>query len=224
MTDMQLLLPPLEDGSNEGASRSGDGRSSPSGSSDGTDGHIGANDSRSLLTPHLRESFETMKSIWRHSRRPNSTGNESFDGDDADSLKRKQRELAVETALAVNSEITRLQSGIAELEALLNVPQHHDYDDDDEDDDDGVDEDSFSVENSDADDEPQDYHPDVNPDVPIVLPLVIPVEDDNDDISTDRESDESATEEIDSFRDEDASIASSAPATPTAETVAGAGI
>jgi hypothetical protein len=222
MADMQLLLPPLEDGSNDGASRSGDGRSTPNGSSDG---HLGASDSRSLLTPKLRESFETMKSIWRHSRRPNSTGNESFDGDDADSFKRKQRELAVETALAVNSEITRLQSGIAELEALLNVPQHHDYDDDDdEDDDDGVDEDSLSVENSDAGDEPQDYHPIDNPAVPVVLPLVIPIDDDNDDVSADRERDESAAEEVDFFRgEEEASIASSAPATPMAEGGAGAG-
>jgi hypothetical protein len=219
MADMQLLLPPLEDGSNEGAPRSGDGRSTPNGSSDG---HLGASDSRSLLTPKLRESFEAMKSIWRHSRRQNSTGNESFDGDDADSFKRKQREVAVETALAVNSEITRLQSGIAELEALLNVPQHHDYDD--EDDDDGVDEDSFSVENSDADDEPQDYHPVDNPAVPVVLPLVIPIEDDNDDVSTERESNESAAEEVDFLSgEEEASIASSAPATPTAESVTGAG-
>lgn len=210
MTEMQLLLPPLEDGSSECASRSGEGMSTPNGSSDG---HV--HDSSRLLTPQLRESFETMKSIWRHSRRPNSADNESLEGDDADSLKRKQRELAVETALAVNSEITRLQSGIAELEALLNVPRHHDYD---EEDDDGVDEDSVSGENSDADDDPHDYHPVDNRALPVMLPLVIPIEDDNDDVSTVRESDDSAAEEAESFRDEEASIP---PATPTTESVGG---
>ncbi|KAL3919850.1 MAG: hypothetical protein SGILL_003546 [Bacillariaceae sp.] len=95
--------------------------------------------SSAVLSNELREQFETMKSIWRQARRPSADdllGNED-DEDDGSSdasnpaaqeqqqpageevLRRKQRETALETALAVDAEISRWQNGIAELEAML---------------------------------------------------------------------------------------------------------
>ena len=158
MKDTQLLLPPLEDNIHESASSFVDG-----GRSKSQDISNDGNGSRSILPPELRERFETMKSMWRQSRRQSPEGSTN-DGTEIEVLKRKQREIAVETAIAVDYEISRLQGGIDELEALLNVEDS--YDDDDE------------VEDScGEDDEDGIYHDDV---VAVVLPSVVPVDDDND--------------------------------------------
>ena len=108
MTDMQLIVPPLEEQSEQGAVK-GEG-TAQNRSGDGNDGQ-GNND---VLSPELREHFEAMKALWRQSRRSSSDGDE-----DLEELRHKSREKALETALAVESETLRLQNGIAELEALL---------------------------------------------------------------------------------------------------------
>ena len=149
MTDMQLLLPPLEANSDEDAS------SDVEGEGPRTQGvPKDANGSRNVLPPELRDRFEIMKSMWRRSQRQDVEGND--DETNSRDLKRKQRELAVETALAVDDEVSRLRGGIAELEALLNVQEAYGEEDDDE-------------------GEFQDRAVDN-----VVLPSIVPVEDDND--------------------------------------------
>ena len=149
MTDMQLLLPPLEGNSDEDASSDVEGEGPRT-----QDVAKDANGSRSVLPPELRDRFEVMKSMWRRSQRQNVEGND--DETNSRDLKRKQRELAVETALAVDDEVSRLRGGIAELEALLNVHEAYGEEEDDE----GGFQDA-AVDN-------------------VVLPSIVPVEDDND--------------------------------------------
>jgi hypothetical protein len=112
MTDMQFMVVPLEDDddiqSNTAASRQSDSNEAARQQNN--------NDSCSRVLPReLRAQFEDMKSIWRKSRRDSSSATPA----EKEELKRKERQMAVETALAVDSEISRLQSGIAELEAML---------------------------------------------------------------------------------------------------------
>ncbi|KAL3915705.1 MAG: hypothetical protein SGARI_008129, partial [Bacillariaceae sp.] len=65
-----------------------------------------------------------MKSVWRQARRPSADDlGEQADASQAqdegeEELRRKQREMAVETALAVDTEISRWKNGIAELDAM----------------------------------------------------------------------------------------------------------
>ena len=100
MTDMQLIVPPLDDTGNQGGS-SDNGMVNPN-NNDGSGG---------FLPEELRENFEAMKSVWRQSRRAV--------GEEGEQLRRKEREVAKETAIAVDAEISKWQKGIAELEALL---------------------------------------------------------------------------------------------------------
>lgn len=88
---------------------------------------IAGNDA--ILSAELRDQFETMKSIWRQARRGKDDERSSSSNDNADcrgrrvrvreDLKRKEREMAVETAIKVQNEIETWQNGIADLEALL---------------------------------------------------------------------------------------------------------
>jgi hypothetical protein len=74
-----------------------------------------------VLSQDLRESFEAMKAVWRQAGRDR--------GEDAaatEELKRKEREQAIETALAVDSEVTKWQNGIAELKAMLAAAEEED--------------------------------------------------------------------------------------------------
>jgi hypothetical protein len=118
MTDMQFIVPTLDDESNQGASL--DGETSLSESNN--------DNNRTVLPDELRENFEAMTSVWRQSLRAS--------GEEAKELSRKEREKAVETAIAVDAEINRWQNGIAELEALLSEQEgRRDYSDDDEEED-----------------------------------------------------------------------------------------
>lgn len=80
-----------------------------------------AESSSGVLSDELREQFETMKAVWRQTKRANSVDEDIQDGNlpCQEELKRKERETAVETALAVDEEISRWKNGIAELEAML---------------------------------------------------------------------------------------------------------
>lgn len=73
--------------------------------------------SNSILPPELRENFESVKALWRHIGR--CKDGKVDDGSEEVELRRKQREKAVETAVAIDAEIARWQNGIAELEAML---------------------------------------------------------------------------------------------------------
>lgn len=93
MTDMQLIAPVREDDVSLGDhSKNGNGRTS-------------------VLSKHLKDQFEAMKSLQRTMKR--STRNEE------EELKRKERGVALKTAVAIESEITMWQNGIAELEAII---------------------------------------------------------------------------------------------------------
>ena len=82
-----------------------------------------------ILSAELRDQFESMKSIWRQARRGHNeqgspSSNESSQTREKrimlrEDLKRKEREVAVETAIKVQNEIATWQNGIADLEALL---------------------------------------------------------------------------------------------------------
>lgn len=82
-----------------------------------------------ILSSELRDQFESMKSIWRQARRGHDdegscSSNENSEARERkirirEDLKRKEREVAVETALKIENEITTWQNGIADLEALL---------------------------------------------------------------------------------------------------------
>eukprot|EP00429_Kryptoperidinium_foliaceum_P008956 CAMPEP_0176013350 /NCGR_PEP_ID=MMETSP0120_2-20121206/6262_1 /TAXON_ID=160619 /ORGANISM="Kryptoperidinium foliaceum, Strain CCMP 1326" /LENGTH=176 /DNA_ID=CAMNT_0017346257 /DNA_START=692 /DNA_END=1222 /DNA_ORIENTATION=- len=119
---MQIIIPPLEDEDNETPKPGDMARNSGSadqraGSYDEEQGNL--NGSQSLMSDELRESFEAMKSVWRQAGR----------GDIEDSastaeLRRKEREQAVETALAIDAEVAKWRNGIAELEAMLAATEH----------------------------------------------------------------------------------------------------
>lgn len=82
-----------------------------------------------ILSAELRDQFESMKSIWRQARRGHNEQGSSSSTDSSqtkerrirlrEDLKRKEREVAVETAIKVQNEIATWQNGIADLEALL---------------------------------------------------------------------------------------------------------
>lgn len=96
------------------------------------------NSTSSVMSDDLRHQFEAMKTVWRQAKRAESQeslheGHNSQDCNEKHSeedpaaaaaeagsdLKRKAARMAVETALAVDQEISRWQNGIADLEALL---------------------------------------------------------------------------------------------------------
>ena len=82
-----------------------------------------------ILSSELRDQFESMKSIWRQARRGHDDEGSCSSNENSEvrerkirireDLKRKEREVAVETALKIENEITSWQNGIADLEALL---------------------------------------------------------------------------------------------------------
>jgi len=90
-----------------------------------------------ILSTELRDQFETMKSIWREARRGNDEEGSSSSNDISETrerrvrvredLKRKERETAIETAVKVQNEIATWQSGIADLEALLEAEEEQEY-------------------------------------------------------------------------------------------------
>lgn len=115
MTDMQLIIPPVEDNENHGDT-----------SHDGV-----ASRRNGVLPDYLRDSFENMQAAWRQARRTD------LSEEDVEELKRKEREVAVETAVAVDVEVSRWQTRIAELEALL-AAEEEEHEEDEESDDEPV--------------------------------------------------------------------------------------
>lgn len=89
-----------------------------------------------ILSAELRDQFESMKSIWRQARRGHNEQGSSSSNDSSqtkekrirsrEDLKRKEREVAVETAIKVQNEIATWQNGIADLEALLAAEEEYD--------------------------------------------------------------------------------------------------
>jgi hypothetical protein len=94
MTDMQLIVPRLEDNQDQGV----ESDYGPNGKDEDED--------TTVLSNELRDEFETMKTAWRRARRSS--------GDNAEELRRKEQDAALDTAVAIESE-----NGIAELEAML---------------------------------------------------------------------------------------------------------
>jgi hypothetical protein len=157
MTGMQIIVTTLDDESKQGASSDGETFQSESTN----------NNNRTVLPAELRENFQAMTSVWRQSLRAS--------GEEAKEISRKEREKAVETAIAVDAEINRWQNGIAELEALLSEQEgRQDYSDDDDDEED--------AESNHGGHLPQ---PQRNAVVFPLLPPVIPPEDDGEDCDSD---------------------------------------
>lgn len=94
-----------------------------------------------VLSAELREQFETMKSIWRQARRGQDDDRSSSSTDNTDTrerrirvcqeLRRKEREIAVETAIKVQNEIEKWQNGIADLEDLLAAEEEQEWSEED---------------------------------------------------------------------------------------------
>lgn len=94
-----------------------------------------------ILSSELRDQFESMKSIWRQARRDHGDEGSCSSNDNNEArerklqareeLKRKEREVAVETAIKIHKEITSWQNGIADLEALLAAEEEQASNDDD---------------------------------------------------------------------------------------------
>jgi len=110
MRGMQLIIPPIEEDDisppQDGDSMERLGRSSYS--------ERGDSDNQGVISDELRQNFEAMKEVWREADRESEA-----DAAMLEELRHKERSQAIETALAVESEIAKWQVGIAELEALL---------------------------------------------------------------------------------------------------------
>ncbi len=78
------------------------------------------------MTGERRESVEARKTEWRQARSSEAEGEEN-----TEELKRKEREKAVETGVAVDAEISRWQKGIAELELMLSSQEEEEDGDED---------------------------------------------------------------------------------------------
>lgn len=93
-----------------------------------------------ILSDELRDQFESMKSIWRQARRGRNDEGSSSSNDSSETrerrvrvredLKRKEREVAVETAIKVQNEISTWKNGIADLEALLAAEEEQESNED----------------------------------------------------------------------------------------------
>mmetsp|Transcript_21647 Transcript_21647/g.24664 ORF Transcript_21647/g.24664 Transcript_21647/m.24664 type:complete len:100 (+) Transcript_21647:103-402(+) len=92
---MTMLFPPLED--------------SRSSCIDGND---------DVLSPQLKENFNKIRAIMKQEKISKRRTTPSM-VDDCKDLQTKKQKIALETALAVEDEMSRLRNGIAELEALL---------------------------------------------------------------------------------------------------------
>ena len=178
---MHLIVPLLEedDTSQPGDMAKNEGSMETNGGEDfgATDAHHGRN------LPHgLRESFEAMKSIWRQVSRQNEEESAVLE-----ELKHKERQQAIETALAIESEVAKWQNSIAELEAMLAGVENEE--DNDENNSEQEDEESF----------PEEVPPIPGVRFPSLPPVVVP-EDDLDETTLSRSG--SQTDLSDSFERE----------------------
>ncbi|KAG7358988.1 hypothetical protein IV203_015577 [Nitzschia inconspicua] len=145
MTGIQLIVP-LEDETETGKSGSSSSQrmdqgagapveDAPTAKGKSRDCTHGKTSSSTVLSEELREQFEAMKAVWRQSKRSDSGEDGTRSGNNAlrEELKRKERETAVETALAVDEEISRWENGIAELEVMLAAEEDNSIDSDSQD-------------------------------------------------------------------------------------------
>lgn len=125
MTGMQLIIPILDE---EDTSQLGDMTRNEAHSGTAQNEINGEHNSHHdrVLPQELRESFEAMKSLWRQSSR-----NSEEEVSSTEERKRKEREQAIETALAIESEVLKWQNGIAELEAMLAAAENMEGSEDD---------------------------------------------------------------------------------------------
>ena len=112
MADMQLIVPPLDGNKSQEQDNAAAAAASSGGMNPDAESHDSSEGQGSVLPDGLRANFEEMKSVWRDARR-------ATNGEEREELKRKERVLAAETAVAAHAEIAMWQNGIAELEALL---------------------------------------------------------------------------------------------------------
>mmetsp|Transcript_15905 Transcript_15905/g.23431 ORF Transcript_15905/g.23431 Transcript_15905/m.23431 type:complete len:146 (+) Transcript_15905:2875-3312(+) len=88
----------------------------------------------SVLSPELREHFDAMKALnnsrmgerqnvgesnENEKKRKDRSSDSNLPDDEHEELETKRLQMATKTALVVEREMSRLQNGIAELEALL---------------------------------------------------------------------------------------------------------
>jgi len=168
MTGMQLIIPPLE----EDGSPHGDMAKNDSLTETEENTNTNLQNGEGVLSQELRESFEAMKAVWRQAGRDR--------GEDpavTEELKRKEREQAIETALAVDSEVAKWQSGIAELEAMLASAEEEE------------DEGEFSEEGEEDTSVDSNHHGRPLPAVrfPSLHPVVVPDDDEHEDDTSSRD-------------------------------------
>jgi hypothetical protein len=165
MTGLQYIIPPIEENN---IPQHGDVERRLRQASHEKEGcrNVSYNN-QGVIPDELRQNFDAMMAIWRQADRQNGV-----DSADLDELRRKERAQAIETALAVEAEIVKWQTGIAELEAMLAA-------DDDEDDVDRYNHDEERGSNNEVVDGSLQVHPVAAIRFPSLPPVVVP--DDNDD-------------------------------------------
>jgi hypothetical protein len=102
---MRTLYPPLE----ECSPTTGREQEAPM-----QDGH----DDNDVLSPELRQHFNTMRRLIQQEEDAQKKRKDA-PHQQLEELQLKKHQTAVETALAMDNELSRLRNGIAELEALL---------------------------------------------------------------------------------------------------------
>jgi len=100
-----MLYPPLVDDDDD------DDNNNRGNSSEGEN-------SSSVLSNNLKDRFESMRALLRLTQHAK---------EDSAELKRKKRQMALETAMLIESEVSRLESGIEELESLLGEQQQQQH-------------------------------------------------------------------------------------------------
>lgn len=146
MTNMQLIIPPWEESGSQDGSKSLtkdneedlDRREATHSTEkeEENSNHSGSN----ILPPELKEKFEAIRALGRQlGRASNYETEKHYESDDAsasngvpdgntskEDLKRKERAIATDAALAIDSEISKWRNGIAELEAVLAAMDEED--------------------------------------------------------------------------------------------------
>uniref|UniRef100_A0A6V1CPE2 Uncharacterized protein n=1 Tax=Thalassionema nitzschioides TaxID=33649 RepID=A0A6V1CPE2_9STRA len=105
---MEMLFPPLEGTS---STRVAGGRQDQI-------TKIPPDDEDDVLSPKLKENFNKMRELLKKEDKMKKRNNPAEIEERKEAEAKKQR-LAMETALAIEDETSRLRKGIAELEALL---------------------------------------------------------------------------------------------------------
>eukprot|EP00546_Thalassionema_frauenfeldii_P021790 CAMPEP_0178906760 /NCGR_PEP_ID=MMETSP0786-20121207/6998_1 /TAXON_ID=186022 /ORGANISM="Thalassionema frauenfeldii, Strain CCMP 1798" /LENGTH=115 /DNA_ID=CAMNT_0020578491 /DNA_START=353 /DNA_END=700 /DNA_ORIENTATION=- len=105
---MEMLFPPLEDTSSASVADGKQGKTTK----------IPPDSDDDVMSPSLKENFNKIRELLKQEDNIKKRSN-PVKIEEVKEVESKKQRLAVETAIAIEDETTRLRKGIAELEALL---------------------------------------------------------------------------------------------------------